>query len=96
MRYFTIRWNGGPKPHDNRPKETNRMKNWKTSLFGTGGVVAILADVLTRLTDGNVLTNPDWNVVLPGLLTALGLVFAGDAKAPPGPVVLAPVTPPTP
>lgn len=58
------------------------MKNWKTSLFGTGGVVAILADVLTRLTDGNALTNPDWNVVLPALLTALGLIFARDAGQP--------------
>ena len=70
------------------------MKNWKTSTFGAGGVVAILTDVLTKLTDGNPLSNPDWNVALPALLTALGLIFARDSKAtdPASTVVIATTT----
>lgn len=53
-------------------------KSWRTTFFGAGGVLAVLAQALSQVFDGNPATNPDWNLVITALLPALGLLFARD------------------
>lgn len=73
--------------------------SWRTSLFGVGGLVSVIAATATALTDGKPETNPDWGAVAGALMACLGLMFARDdkvtseeAKAKPPP----PGTPPIP
>lgn len=54
--------------------------SWKTSLLGAGGLVWLLTDAVELLMDGNPATNPDWNIVVPALLTALAAIFAKDSN----------------
>lgn len=54
--------------------------SWRTSVFGTGGLVAVIAATATSLTDGNPLTNPDWGAVVAALMACAGLLFARDDK----------------
>lgn len=56
------------------------MKSWRTSLFGAGGVVAIVGSTLNALFDGNPATTVDWVTVCAGLAPAIGLLFARDAN----------------
>ena len=53
-------------------------KSIKTSVSGFSAVLALLGTTLNLLTDGNPATNPDWNIVIPAFLTAVGLIFARD------------------
>lgn len=54
------------------------MKSWRTTIFGAGGVLAVLVSALQSLFDGNPQTNPDWNMVVAACLPAIGLLFARD------------------
>lgn len=54
--------------------------SWRTTLFGTGGLVAVLAATASALLDGNPATNPDWTLVVAAASTAIGLLFARDDK----------------
>ncbi len=54
--------------------------SWKTTLFGTGGLVATLVVAGLTLLDGNPLTNPDYAALLPALIASLGLLFAKDSN----------------
>jgi hypothetical protein len=56
------------------------MKNWKTSIFGTGGLLVIVANVASMLLDGDPATNPDWSVVFAAAMPSLGVLFARDAN----------------
>ncbi len=53
-------------------------KSWKTSVFGAGGVVAIVGAVLNALFDGDPSTNVDWITTLAGLAPSIGLMFSRD------------------
>lgn len=55
------------------------MKNWKTSIFGTGGILIIAANVASMLLDGNPATNPDWGVTFAALMPSFAAMFARDA-----------------
>ncbi len=55
-------------------------KSWRTSLFGVGGVVAIVGSVLNALFDGDPATTVDWVTVCAGLAPAIGLLFARDNR----------------
>lgn len=55
-------------------------KSWKTTASGVAGVVIIIASAVQALFDDNVLTNPDWEVVITALVTSFGLIFARDNK----------------
>lgn len=54
------------------------MKNWKTSFFGTGGILIIAANVASMLLDGNPATNPDWSVTFAALMPSIAALFARD------------------
>jgi hypothetical protein len=56
------------------------MKNWRTSLFGTGGLVIIAANVISMLFDGNPATNPDWSVTFAAAMPAIAVLFARDSN----------------
>ena len=56
------------------------MTSLKTTLTGIAALLTIAAGVVNLLTDGNPVTNPDWNAVVAGAVTALGLIFARDNK----------------
>jgi hypothetical protein len=56
------------------------MKNWRTSVFGTGGLAIIAINVLSALLDGNPLTNPDYPTVLAAAMPCIAALFSRDAK----------------
>lgn len=53
-------------------------KSWKTSLFGSGGIVVVVAGVLSALCDGDPATNPDWNLTIAALMPSIAALFARD------------------
>ena len=60
------------------------MGNWKTTIFGAGGLLVTIVTAVSLLLDGDPLTNPDWNLVAIAVTTAIGLLFAKDVdKTPP-------------
>jgi hypothetical protein len=56
-------------------------KQLPTTGTGWAAIITILAGVVQQLTDGNPATNPDWNYVVPGLITAVGVLTARSKKA---------------
>jgi hypothetical protein len=54
--------------------------SWRTSVFGAGGLVAVIAATATALTDGKPETSPDWGAVVGALMACAGLFFARDDK----------------
>jgi hypothetical protein len=56
------------------------MKNYRTSLFGTGGIVIIVVNVVSMLLDGDPTTNPDWSVTFAALMPSIAALFSRDAK----------------
>ena len=60
-----------------------KSRSWKTTSAGIGVLLSTLGTTLNQLTDGNPVTNPDWNVVIPLLFTGLIGLFASDCKKKP-------------
>lgn len=54
------------------------MKSWKTTAAGVGGILTVIGTALNQMFDGNPATNPDWNLLLPIILTSLIGIFARD------------------
>lgn len=54
--------------------------SWRTTLFGAGGLIAVVASTLNAIFDGNPATNPDWTAVIAAASVAIGLLFARDNK----------------
>lgn len=54
------------------------MKNWKTTIFGTGGLLMIWAPVLAAFFDGDPATVPAFGTAISASLPAIGLLFAKD------------------
>lgn len=52
--------------------------SWRTSLFGKGGIVAIIVGVVSKLLDGDPATVVDWGIVIPALITSIALLFTRD------------------
>ena len=48
---------------------------------GWGALIALAGGVLNSLMDGNPATNPDWNLVIPAAITAIGVITARAKKA---------------
>jgi hypothetical protein len=59
------------------------MKNWQTTLFGVGGILAAVGTALQAQFDGDPATSPNWPVVASLILLGIGNIFAKDAKAQP-------------
>jgi len=56
------------------------MKSWKTSLSGIAGILGMLGTAVSAALDNNPATDPQWGIVVPAVVTALGLLFARDAN----------------
>jgi len=56
------------------------MKSWKTTVFGAGGLLTVVAAAVSALFDGDPLTNPDWTAVIAGAAACIGLIFAKDSN----------------
>lgn len=56
------------------------MKSWRTSLFGTGGLVTLLASVASALLDGDPATNVDWTLTIAAAMPCIAALFARDNK----------------
>jgi hypothetical protein len=54
--------------------------SWRTTVFGTGGLLFVIGGTLTALFDGKPETNPDWTAVIAALSACVGLLFARDNK----------------
>lgn len=54
------------------------FKSWKTTLAGVLQFVAIAADQIGLLFDGNAATNPDYGIIMASLVTLIGLIKARD------------------
>jgi len=55
------------------------LRNWKTSSVAIGMIAVALGNALPLLLDGDVNTQPNWNVLIPEVMAALALLFARDA-----------------
>lgn len=54
------------------------MKSWKTTTAGVGALLTVIGTALNQMFDGNPATNPDWNLLLPIIITSLIGIFARD------------------
>lgn len=54
------------------------MKNWKTTFFGTGGLLVIWTPVIAAALDADPATIPNFAAALGATLPAIGLLFAKD------------------
>ena len=54
------------------------MKSWKTTVFGTGGLLVVVAAAVSALFDNDPATNPDWSAVIGAASACIGLLFARD------------------
>lgn len=61
-----------------RPMKING--SWKTTLFGTGGIVIVLINAGLQLVDGNPATNPDWLATFSALMPSIAALFAKDSN----------------
>src|SRR5687768_10458259 len=60
---------------------TMNSKGLKTSIFGTGGLLVLWANVAAMLLDNDPTTSPDWSIVITATISAAGLLFAKDFNA---------------
>jgi hypothetical protein len=56
------------------------MKSWKTTLSGIAGAIGLIATALAAQFDNDPNTVAQWSIVVPTLITSLGLLFARDAN----------------
>jgi hypothetical protein len=54
------------------------MKSWKTTLFGAGGLVTIVANIASVMLDGDPKTVVDWGVTIPAISVCIATLFAKD------------------
>jgi len=52
------------------------MSNWKTTVTAIMTIVVLIANVVSDLINGTAI---DWAVIIPALISAIGLIFAKDA-----------------
>jgi hypothetical protein len=55
------------------------MKNWKTTVFGGGGIVACLFDIIGNIIAGTP-ERINWAVDIPVISTGIGLLFSKDSN----------------
>jgi hypothetical protein len=55
------------------------MKNWKTTLFGSGGIAYCLFELVANFIAGTP-EKINWAVAIPTIITGVGLIFAKDSN----------------
>lgn len=53
--------------------------NWKTTTVACLAALTAISTAVSHMLDADPGTNPDWNLVLASVLTAVGLLFAKDS-----------------
>ena len=56
------------------------VRNWRTTAFGVGSQLMLIANELLKLIDESVETSPDWNVIAVAFTAACAFFSARDAK----------------
>lgn len=56
------------------------LRSYNTTTLGIATVLSIAAGAAMQLLDGDLTTNPDWNVVIPGICSGIGLILCRDAE----------------
>ena len=54
------------------------MKSWKTTAAGILGALSVIAGQVATLFDTDPGTNPEWNIIVATVMTAVGLFAARD------------------
>ena len=54
------------------------MKSWKTTIFGAGGLLAVIVTAVSALFDGDPATKPDWGLLIAAAGPAIAAIFARD------------------
>ena len=62
----------------NKESVGNMNKSWKTTSGGVATIIVALGGAVKMLTDGDAVTNPDWNAVIAAVVAGATLVFARD------------------
>ena len=57
-----------------------KKKSWRTTVFGAGGILAVVVAAASALFDGDPTTNPNWNILIAALMPAIGNLFSRDDK----------------
>ena len=55
------------------------MKNWKTTLFGSGGILFSVLEIASNFVMGTP-EKINWTIVVPSIITGIGLFFAKDSN----------------
>jgi hypothetical protein len=56
----------------------SKKKSIMTTIFGAGGLFAILGTVLSALFDGDPATNPQWGLLISAAMPCVAAIFARD------------------
>lgn len=54
------------------------LENRNTTAAGIAMILIAVGSTMLALFDGDVSTSPNWNIIVAELITALGLIVAGD------------------
>lgn len=63
---------------NNIPQPMRLNSSWKTTLWGSGGLVTIVVVTAGQLLDNDPNTNPEWHLVLPVIFALIGNMFSKD------------------
>lgn len=55
-----------------------KIASWKTASAGAGGIIALIAGTINKLTDNDPTTVVDWNTVIPLLFACVIGLFSRD------------------
>jgi len=53
------------------------MRSWKTTVAGVGALLVVIGQALQGVFDNDP-TTPNWSVLIPSAIAAIGLIFARD------------------
>ena len=56
-------------------------KQLPVTSMGWGAIISMVALAVQQLTDGDPSTQPDWNLIIPNLFLAAGVIFSRAKKA---------------
>lgn len=55
------------------------VRNWRTTVLGISAICVAMLNALSAMLDGNPATNPDWNTMIPLVVTGVLGLIAKDA-----------------
>lgn len=55
------------------------LKSWQTTALAIAALMSLWGNALTLLLDGDMTTNPDWNLIVPGTFLGLVGIIARDS-----------------